>query len=189
MKTIATVLDQALKRLPNAKKIKGQMMIDAWPHVVGGQIAKKTMAVSFENGILFVWVNDSVWAQHLALQKKQIIAQLNRYAKTRALTDLRFQAGGKRPSLSGENQPEEAVENWRLNKLDEETLSRINQAFSETELPADLEDTMKSFFTAQQQRIRWYLKQGYTPCVKCGMPQIVVRPEKTCFCCKNEDKG
>ena len=189
MKNIATILDKTLKKLPNAQKIKGQMVVDVWPHVVGEHIAAKTVAMSFKNGVLFVWVKDSVWAQHLSLQRKQIITKLNRAAKSKTLTDLRFQVGGKRPT-----QPEDlamaAVEqNWRQTNLDESTLAKINGAFSDHELPIDLEEKMKSFFQSQKKRINWYLEQGYIPCEKCGMPQIVIRPEKICLCCKIEENG
>lgn len=78
MDTIANILDKTLRKLPAAKKIKGQMIIDAWPEAVGEKISQKSRALSVENGILFVWVNDSVWAQHLSLQSRKIINQLHR---------------------------------------------------------------------------------------------------------------
>ncbi|MDW7650873.1 MAG: DUF721 domain-containing protein, partial [Bacillota bacterium] len=145
---IAKILDQTLKKMPNAKKIKGQIIQDSWPDVVGEPIAAKTKAVSFDNGILFVWVRDSVWAQHLSLQKKQIIQRLNRAAKTRILHDIRFQAGGRKPVDPDEPARWEPQENWREKTVSKESLQKIEESFTDTSLPADLAETMKTFFIA-----------------------------------------
>lgn len=186
---IAQLLDKTLKKLPNAKRIKGQMVIDAWPGAVGEHIAQKAKAVSFENGTLSVWVRDSVWAQHLSLQKKQIISKLNRDVKTRVLTDIRFQVGGKMPAVEC-TETTATEENWRRTQtLDEETIRRIEAAFESTQLPPDLEKKMKNFFTAQQKRVQWYRQQGYPSCSVCGMPVVTACWEETCLCCKNRDNG
>lgn len=155
---------------------------------MGGYIAEKTKAVSFENGILFVWVKDSVWAQHLSLQKKQIINKLNRQVKTKILLDIRYQVGGKIPAAACEEKPV-IQENWRNRALSNEKKKKIEEAFVNTHVPPDLEEQMKSFFTAQEKRIAWYREQGYPSCKVCGMPIVTAEREETCLCCKNGENG
>ncbi|MBS3898235.1 MAG: DUF721 domain-containing protein [Dethiobacter sp.] len=185
---IEQLLVKTLKKLPNAKQIKGQMLIDAWSEVVGWQIAAKAKATMFENGILFVWVRDSVWAQHLSLQKKQIIGSLNKAVRTNILTNIHFQVGGKEPILIQANQPEKK-ENWREQQLEGQNLQRIEKAFENVTLTQDLEKIIKSFFISQQKRIQWYRQQGYPLCTVCGMPVVTAQREEICLCCKTESTG
>jgi hypothetical protein len=187
LKTIGHVLEKTLKKLPNGKKITGQLVIDAWPAVVGGYITAKTKAVSFENGVLLVQVKDSVWSQHLSFQKRQIMTKLNRTAKTKILTDIRFVVGRLTDSPD-----EEAVlskENWRYRLLEEEKLDTIEKAFSDTNLPPDLAQKMKNFFMSQEKRISWYHEQGYPACKHCGMPIVTAVREEICLCCKINGNG
>jgi predicted nucleic acid-binding Zn ribbon protein len=183
--TVAKILEKTLRKLPSAKKIKGQMIIDAWPEAVGEKISQKSRALSVENGILFVWVNDSVWAQHLSLQKRKIISQLHRLTATRLLKDVRFQVGGCPPDPEvAEVQPPD--ENWREAILEESELSTIDEALREARLSPDLEDKMRQLYIAQKQKNRWLLEQGKRPCIQCGMPVDSVREEEYCSCCSAE---
>lgn len=185
---IEQLLVKTLKRLPNAKQIKGQMLIDSWPDVVGLQIAAKAKATMFENGVLFVWVRDSVWAQHLSLQKKQIVSSLNKAVKTNILTNIHYQVGGKEPILMQSKLPAKK-ENWREQQLEGQILLRIEKAFENASLTQDLEMIIKSFFISQQKRIQWYRQQGYPSCVICGMPIVTAEREEICLCCKTEYHG
>lgn len=185
---IEQLLIKTLKNLPNAKQIKGQMLIDAWPNVVGLQIAAKAKATMFENGILFVWVRDSVWAQHLSLQKKQIVGSLNKAVRTDILTNIHYQVGGKEPVFIQINQPQKK-ENWREEMLEEQILTRIEKAFENVPLTQELEKIIKGFFISQQKRIQWYRQQGYPSCSICGMPIVTAQREEICLCCKTENNG
>ncbi|MBS3982887.1 MAG: DUF721 domain-containing protein [Dethiobacter sp.] len=185
---IEQLLAKTLRKLPNAKKIKGQMLIDAWPDVVGLQIAAKAKAIMFENGILFVWVRDSVWAQHLLLQKRQIVGSLNKAVRTNILTNIHYQVGGKEPIFIQADKPE-TKENWREQQLEGQVLMNIEKAFENVPLTQDLEKIIKSFFISQQKRIQWYRLQGYPACSVCGMPIVTAQREEVCLCCKTENNG
>lgn len=189
MNRISGILDQTLKKLPCAKKIKGQQLIDVWPVIVGEHIANKSRAIYFENGMLQVWVKDSIWAQHLYFQKKQIVSKLNKAVRTNILKDIRYQVGGKIPASHGLEVNQELIENWRNSELPCGKLNKIEQCFVDTNLPKDLEDQMKTFFLSQQKRIAWYLEQGYPPCQKCGMPVVTALKEEICLCCRAGENG
>jgi len=147
------------------------MIADAWPEAVGIHFAAKTKPLSFTGGILFVWVKDSVWAQHLSLQKPKIIARLNRLARTRILKDIRFQVGGT-PPVTEESPVEEGIagKDWRQIPLPPEQINKIEKLFRETELAPDIEEKIREFLISQKQRLSWLFGQGHPPCKKCGMP-------------------
>ena len=189
MNRISGILDQTLKKLPCAKKVKGQQLIDLWSEVVGEHIASKSIAMQFENGVLHVWVKDSVWAQHLSFQKKQITSKLNRLVRTNILKDIRYQVGGKIPSVHVLVASNESQQNWRNRELPVFTVNKIEQSFDGTNLPKDLEVQIKTFFVSQQKKIEWYFEQGYPPCQKCGMPIVTANKEEVCLCCKTEGNG
>ncbi len=185
MNTVGEVLKKTLSKLPSAKKIKGQMLIDAWPAAVGEKISRKSRALSVDNGILFVWVNDSVWAQHLSLQRKKIITQLHRLTGTRLLKDIRFQVGGcpPEPEITDIHLPRE---NWREIMLEESDLIKIDEMLRETGLSTDLEGKVRELYIAQKKKNNWLLEKGCLPCKHCGMPVDSLVHEEYCSCCSAE---
>ena len=185
---IAQILEQTLNRLPSAKKIKGQLLIDAWSEVVGEVIARKTEAFAFENGILLVRVCDSVWAQHLTLQKRHIMRKQQRAVKTRELKDVRFQVGKlQQPQVKKDNQG--GNRNWRQISLEQQELSSIEAAFAGTDLPLDLQNSMRTLFMAQKKYQKWVIKQGSPSCKQCGLPLIQTARETFCLSCKTKENG
>ncbi|HZK24488.1 MAG TPA: DUF721 domain-containing protein [Oscillospiraceae bacterium] len=182
---IAQILKKTLKNLPAAKKIRGQMLIDAWSEVVGEWIAMKTEALAFENGTLLVRVCDSVWAQHLSLQKTQIIAKLQRATKTRVLHDLRFQVGKLQTQAAANNShPEEG--NWRSISLGQQELASIEDSFDGSNLPAELKQSMRALFVAQKKHQKWVIEQGEPSCEHCGLPLVQTARETFCLSCKRK---
>jgi hypothetical protein len=181
---MANVLEKTLRRLPAAKKIKGQMLIDAWPEAVGEKIACKTCAVSFHDGTLHVWVRDSVWAQHIALHKKKIIGTLNSLVRTKMLHDVRFRVGGISPTavkslcLAPDNP------DWRAQTLDQQDILIVEAALAETGLDADLRTALRKLLTSQRKLVRYYFTQGYRPCCSCGLPAEKLTGEAYCRCCR-----
>jgi hypothetical protein len=50
LNSVREILDKAIKKMPNSQKIRGQMIMDAWPQVAGTFIAHKTEALFMEKG-------------------------------------------------------------------------------------------------------------------------------------------
>lgn len=183
---MAQVLEQTLRRLPAVKKIKGQLLIDAWPEAVGEKIACKTCAISFDNGTLHVWVRDSVWAQHIALHKKKIISNLNSLVRTRMLQDVRFRVGGLSPAAENSSGPAPANPDWRAQSLEPQDLLVVEAALDETGLDPELRTTLRKLLTSQRRLVRYYFAEGYRPCRSCGLPAEKNTGEAYCRCCRLE---
>lgn len=189
MYRMAQVLEQALRRLPAVKKIKGQMLIDAWPKAVGEKIAGKTSAISFAEGTLLVWVRDSVWAQHIALHKKVIISNLNSLVPTKMLKDVRFRVGGMSPAAEKDQDATTDKPNkpdWRKQSLEPQDLLAVEAALEETGLDPDLKIILRKLLTSQKKLVRYYFAEGYRPCRSCGLPAEKNAGEAFCRCCRLE---
>ncbi|MBS3947065.1 MAG: DUF721 domain-containing protein [Dethiobacter sp.] len=184
---VAEAIEKALRRMSSVKKIKSQMLIDAWPEAAGEKIAAKTSAVSFAEDTLFVWVQDSVWAQHVSLHKKMIIRNVNRIARTRMLLDVRFRVGGTPPPREEEDHEESRPDDWRLHHLEQADVFVVEQALDGAGLEAELKEKLRELLISQKKRVRWLFKQGCVPCCSCGLPATdLVGGDGLCDCCHLE---
>lgn len=173
-----------MRRLPAGKKIKGQMLIDAWPGAVGDAIARKTSALSFTEGTLHIWVRDSVWAQHIALHKKLIISNLNGLVRTRMLQDLRFRVGGAPPPAENFSRPVTDATEWRRVPLEPQDLWVVEAALDGIDLEPELKKALRKLLINQKRLVRYYFAQGCRSCSSCGLPAGKDSAEGLCHCCR-----
>jgi hypothetical protein len=184
---ISDILPKTFKKMPAARKITEQLLIDSWPEAAGVYVAAKTQAFALERGTLLVRVSDSVWAQHLALQKKQFIKKLNRLQRTRLLKDIRFLVGTVQ-------QKTQAVAAGGQEKLSAEPLTAadlaaIEAAFAGVNLPEELADSMKKLFITMKRKQKQAVREEVPVCADCGLPLVKKAQERYCLCCKREDFG
>lgn len=144
------------------------MIFDAWPHVVGEEVAKRTEPLFFEHGVLFVRVPDSVWAQHISLQKKSIISSLNRKTRTRLLKDLRFQSGPVRAAVLSAPKTEKECP-WQQVRLTPAEEKAVEEALSRSSLAPGLRDSLGRALIAQKKRQKRLIEQGYRECNSCRL--------------------
>jgi predicted nucleic acid-binding Zn ribbon protein len=75
---LAEALASYLRRSGFAKRIQQAGVIDAWPELVGPQIAAVTAPESVtQDGVLRVRVATAAWANELSLMTPRILARLN----------------------------------------------------------------------------------------------------------------
>ena len=76
-----------------------------WEGVVGPQVAGVTQVEFVRDGVLFVRVKNSVWANELTLLKEDMLRRLNSKLGGRILTDIHFKASrlGRREKKIGKN--------------------------------------------------------------------------------------
>jgi predicted nucleic acid-binding Zn ribbon protein len=76
--SLADALASYLRRSGFAKRIQQASVIDAWPDLVGPQIAAVTSPESVtQDGVLRVRVATAAWANELSLMTPRILARLN----------------------------------------------------------------------------------------------------------------
>ena len=141
-----------------------------WAVVVGPQVAGVTQVESVRDGVLFVRVKNSVWANELTLLKEDMLRRLNSKLGGRVLTDIHFKASGlardKKKPLAAPPPTPTAQEIARI-VLPKEVSARI-----ETTLAAITEDALRGRIRAVMLHAAraddWKRRQGWSPCPRCG---------------------
>jgi predicted nucleic acid-binding Zn ribbon protein len=90
---LAEALASYLRRSGFAKRIQQAGVIEAWPELVGPQIAAVTAPESVTpDGVLRVRVSTAAWANELSLMTPRILARLNDGRQGR-VKEIRWIAG------------------------------------------------------------------------------------------------
>jgi len=77
-----------------AQRLRPHLAKVHWASVVGPQVAGVTQVESVRDGVLFVRVKNSVWANELTLLKEDMVRRLNLALGGRIITDIHFKASG-----------------------------------------------------------------------------------------------
>jgi predicted nucleic acid-binding Zn ribbon protein len=85
-KGIASVL----RELGLGTKIKSYEVLDAWPRIVGTQIASVSTAERIESGKLFIHVTRSAWRNELVFLKSALIMKINKDMEQEVVKDIIF---------------------------------------------------------------------------------------------------
>ena len=74
---IGEAIEAYLKRRGLKRRVDQASVVDAWPELVGPQIARVTTAEGVsEDGVLFVRVTTAGWMQELQMQSRTILQRL-----------------------------------------------------------------------------------------------------------------
>src|SRR5262245_3494342 len=90
MRAGGDLLPGLLERFGLAAGVAGWRAVHEWPEVVGERVARRTRAISFDQGVLLVEVDGSAWLQELGYLKRELIGQLNRHLGSNQVRQLRF---------------------------------------------------------------------------------------------------
>jgi predicted nucleic acid-binding Zn ribbon protein len=95
--TLADALASYLRRSGFARRIQQAGVIEAWPELVGPQIAAVTAPESVtQDGVLRVTVATAAWANELSLMTPRILARLNEGRQGR-VKEIRWVPGSIQP--------------------------------------------------------------------------------------------
>ncbi len=98
---LAEALNRYLKRAGLSRRVGQAGVIEAWPELVGPQIAKVTAAESVTaDGVLRVRVATAAWAAELSMMTPQILARLNT-GRSGRITQIRWVPRGLPPRDDG----------------------------------------------------------------------------------------
>jgi predicted nucleic acid-binding Zn ribbon protein len=141
-----------------------------WEGVVGPQVAGVTQVESVRDGVLFVRVKNSVWANELTLLKEDMLRRLNSKLGGRVLTDIHFKASGlardkKKPADISISTPTKA-ELARI-VLSEEVRARVETALIGVTEEA-LRGRIRAVMLHAARTDEWKRRQGWSPCPRCG---------------------
>lgn len=66
------------------------LLVRKWETIVGVEIAKVTVPAYFRHDVLWIYVENSAWMQHVQLSKIQLLELVNRQLSPRVISDLRW---------------------------------------------------------------------------------------------------
>lgn len=95
LQPIGGVIEALMGSLGLKKRYHGWLVVNRWPEIVGEQIARRTQAIRFEDGILYVAVPDASWRQELAMQTENILREIQNLPYGQAVKQLRLVHGRK----------------------------------------------------------------------------------------------
>ena len=94
-KPISGVIESIMGSLGLLKRYHGWLVVNRWPEIVGEHVARRSQAVRYEDGILFVAVPDASWRQELAMQTENILREIRNLPYGRAVEQVRLIHGRK----------------------------------------------------------------------------------------------
>jgi len=95
--SISLVLKELVREKKWESRLRLHAIFDFWEQAVGRDIADHAWPMHIRGFVLWVGVTDSVWMQHLHLQKNILLETLNARLAAEKLTNIRFDLASPAP--------------------------------------------------------------------------------------------
>lgn len=92
---VGGILDKLVASLGLSQNYYGWQIVSLWPEIVGEHYARKSRAVKFAEGVLYVAVEDASWRQMMAMDTEKILGIIRSYPHGRVIKQLRLVWGEK----------------------------------------------------------------------------------------------
>ena len=157
MKTIKSILEDVFKKQNLESRLKGYHAFDVWEDVVGPRVARHTQPKRFQDHMLWVVVDSTVWMQQLAFLEGKIKEKLNQAVGSPMIEKIRFQIG-EITRLPKEESESAVIPEWRKVIIDENVKKNIEKelAFLNDE---ELKDRLRDLFEKNSQFLRYQEKE------------------------------
>jgi len=93
---IGGIVDRIIGSLGLTERYHGWLMVSRWAEIVGEYYALKSHAFRFDDGTLYVAVEDPSWRQMMAIDSEKILKIIHAYPHGRAVKALHLVHGEKR---------------------------------------------------------------------------------------------
>ena len=90
VKKIDTLLVQFLRSTGLETPLLQRRLVDAWPEVMGKNVARHAGQVFISNQELWVKINNSALRAELSMMRSDIVERLNNHVGVRIVVDVRF---------------------------------------------------------------------------------------------------
>lgn len=87
---IDSILKEFVSGLNLERKIKEARLFNHWGEIVGKDISKKTEPRKLVNGVLFVRVANSAWANELSLMSPLLVEKINSFVGENIVQQIKF---------------------------------------------------------------------------------------------------
>ncbi|MDI6703738.1 MAG: DUF721 domain-containing protein [bacterium] len=93
MERIDSVLKRVLKKIGIDRRINEGIILKEWDNLVGKEIAIHTRPIGIKSGVLFIKVDDAIWANELNFLKWEIIDVLNKKVEEKIVKNIYIKTG------------------------------------------------------------------------------------------------
>lgn len=93
---VNAVIDNIIRSLGLTTRYYGWQVVTRWPEIVGESLARKTRAVRFADGVIYVAVEDPSQRQNISMTADMILQKIQSYPFGRVVNQLRFTSGKER---------------------------------------------------------------------------------------------
>ena len=94
-KHFSGVLGKVMSSLGLSNTYNGWLVVTRFNEIVGPAIGGKATAVGYEDGTLFVAVEDAAWRQELAMRHDELLGEIHKLAYGRSVKRIRLVQGTK----------------------------------------------------------------------------------------------
>ncbi len=98
---VEDVLAEVLEKTGLRVGLDDRELVDAWPDLVGPELADRSRAVALEGGILTVQADHGVWRQELTLLFPRILERYRQIYGAERVRELRWDRGPARRPRRG----------------------------------------------------------------------------------------
>lgn len=134
------------------KKLGEYLAMNKWEKVVGETLSQHTKPAYVKDGILYVYVDSSVWVQELSLFKNNLIEKLNdSVALPNVIKDIVFIDKGKSFKKERSKQKKKEI---RLSLQEEERIAKIVEDIKDEELREILRNYYRNIALIQKGGIK-----------------------------------
>lgn len=155
-----------------------------WVGVVGPQVAGVTQVEAVRDGVLYVRVKNSVWANELTLLKDDMLRRLNAKLGGRVLTDIHFKASGLAKTKKLETPRPTGPTDSELAKtpLSKAAAAKIDAALMEIQDEA-LRGRIRQIMLRAARTEEWKRREGWQACRRCqALSEPSPDPEAARYC-------
>jgi hypothetical protein len=176
-------LNKALRRAEIDQKMKEALCLEYWEEIVGETNARATRADSIKEGVLFVSVKSSAWAQELSFLKPEIIKKLNDRVGKKIVKEIQFKTRTlkkKAPTQEDLSEPQPKDVTLSADEMVslEQEVSHLNDD--------KLRETMLRLLISQYKVQKLKQASGWIPCPRCHT--LHTPTETLCPICRMETK-
>lgn len=183
MDRIKQLLGGGLKELNATDVLVAGRIFALWPEAVGPAIAERAHPRFLRQGVLFVEVSSSAWANELSLLKPRLLAKLEAKLGKGVVKDLRYQVAPtwqERRSANGPEVPAPEPAPPALPALPAQEVAAIAADVARSVSDPKLARSVEGLLETVARRRAANLQAGYRPCSECG---ALVPPGDGEACC------
>lgn len=178
-------LEKILKKWGLKRSINEKMALIIWEEVTGKKLSLFTKAVAVKDGILFVQVKNSSWAQHLSFLKDTYIKKLNFRLQGNIIKEIRFRVGPLNKELKpkSETSLKTPLIKYSLSMEEKDKVDKILNNFKGEEIvKKKIYDILVMDFIFKKERE----DAGWGKCSHCG--NFSSPGKDICFICQIDKK-